>query len=270
MRRNVVDTVERGLLRNLHSPAAKIAMGRALHDGPRARQPKLITALLKNPDEVAGDLEYSLQLDRKIILGGKAMDPTNSFILVRFAMSTLLGLGGIACIFFGYRLFRDGSGLARAIDKFDWKSETTKVSAAGMSVGSVLMLTSVGWGYFANNSIPKLELAGGNTKITSIPDLKQRYNWASAIGSPVLTKDNKSVGTITGVLTGADSGKSRFVLSRPGEVPTQVDSQSLVFDKGGSASIDLNKKDFETKYEEKDWGKADDSVKKLLNPDFKG
>jgi hypothetical protein len=198
------------------------------------------------------------------------MDPTNSFILVRFAMSTLLGLGGIACIVFGYRLFRDGTGLARAIDKFDWKSEHAKVSAAGMSVGSVLMLTSVGWGYFANNSIPKLELAGGFTKITSIPELKQRYDWASAIGSPVLTKDKKSVGTITGVLVGRDSGRSRFVLSKPGELPVQVDSGSLMFDKSGSASIDLSKEDFETKYEGNYVGKLDDSIKKLLNPDING
>jgi hypothetical protein len=64
-----------------------------------------------------------------------------------------------------------------------------------MSVGSVLMLTSVGWGYFANNSIPKLELAAGVTKITRAADLKQRYDWASAIGSHVLTTDDKIIGT---------------------------------------------------------------------------
>jgi hypothetical protein len=74
-------------------------------------------------------------------------------------MSVLLALGGIACIDFGHRLFRDGSGLANAMDKIEWTSEQTKILAAGMSVGSVLMLTSVGWRYFANNSIPKLELA---------------------------------------------------------------------------------------------------------------
>lgn len=202
--------------------------------------------------------------------GDFAMDPTNSFILVRFAMSALLGLGGIACIIFGYRLFRDGTGLAKAVDKFDWKSDHAKVSAAGMSVGSVLMLTSVGWGYFANSSIPKLELAGGFTKISNIPELKQRYDWASAIGSPVLSNDKQPIGTITGVLVGKNSGKSRFVLSKPGELPTQIDSGSVSFDKSGSASINLSKEDFQNKYEGTFIGKLDDSVKKLLNPDING
>jgi hypothetical protein len=72
------------------------------------------------------------------------MDLANSFIAVRFAMSVLLAFGGIACIGSGYRLLRDRSGLATATDKIDWTSKQTKTSAARMSVGSVLMLTSVG------------------------------------------------------------------------------------------------------------------------------
>jgi hypothetical protein len=87
------------------------------------------------------------------------MDLANSVIAIRFAMSVLLALGGIACIVSGYRRLRDRSGLATATDKIDWTSEQTRISAPGMSVGSVLMLTSVGWGYFSNNSIPELELA---------------------------------------------------------------------------------------------------------------
>ena len=50
------------------------------------------------------------------------MDATSTFILVRFGMSAILAAGGIACIYFGYRLFRDGSGIAKAIEKIDWKS----------------------------------------------------------------------------------------------------------------------------------------------------
>jgi hypothetical protein len=199
------------------------------------------------------------------------MDPTNSFILVRLALSALLGLGGIACIVFGYRLFRDGTGLAKAIEKIDWKTEHTKVSAAGMSIGSVLMLTSVGWGYFANNSIPKFELAAGVTRITSTPDLNQRYNWANAIGSHVLTTDDKIIGTIIGVLVGKDTGKSRFVLSKPGdEMPIQFDAKNLASSKPGTSYLDLSKKDFETKYEAPHVDGVEDAVKKFLDPDYKG
>ena len=47
-----------------------------------------------------------------------------------------------------------------------------------MSVGSVLMLTSGAWAYFATNSIPKLESAGGNVKITKAPDFNQKTGQA--------------------------------------------------------------------------------------------
>lgn len=84
-----------------------------------------------------------------------------TFATYRFILSLGLVIGGIAAIWFGYRLFANGAGTARAIDKFDFKSTDVKVSAAGMSVGAVLMLTSGVWSYFAYSSFPKLEYAGG-------------------------------------------------------------------------------------------------------------
>ena len=176
------------------------------------------------------------------------MEVTTSFIVVRFVMSALLAAGGIACIVFGYRLFRDGTGIAKAIDKIDWKSEQTKISAAGMSVGSVLMLTSVGWGYFANNSIPKLELAAGNVKITQMPNLNQKIAWASAIGVPVETKDKQLIGTITGVVVGPDWKSSNFVVSGKNAPAVTVETGKFRFNNAGSAVVDYNKGDFETLY----------------------
>ena len=194
------------------------------------------------------------------------MDPTNSFIFVRFAMTTLLGLGGISCIIYGYRLFRDGTGLAKAVDKFDLKTEQTRVSAAGMSVGSVLMLTSVGWGYFCSSSIPRLELEPGITKIGSIPDFREKYNWASAIGEPVVTTDKQQVGTITGVITGQDDGQSRFVLTKKGDSPVTVDAKKFKFSPSGSVSLGMSKKDFDTLYD----ARVDPESYKKFNPEFKG
>ena len=174
----------------------------------------------------------------------------NTFIVFRFLMSALLAAGGIACIVFGYRLFRDGTGIVRAIDKIDWKSKQTKVSAAGMSVGSVLMLTSVGWGYFATNSIPKLEVAAaGNIKVTQAPSLNQKVDWASAIGLPVQTTDKHAVGTITGVLVKPDSTVGNFVVSGKDAGPFTLETSKFKFNQTG-AVVDFNKEELDKQLKE--------------------
>jgi hypothetical protein len=60
-------------------------------------------------------------------------------------------------------------------------------------------------------------------------------------------------------------------LSKPGEeMPIQFDANNLTSSKPGTAYLDLSKKDFETKYEAPRIGGVGDSVKKLLDPDYKG
>jgi hypothetical protein len=194
------------------------------------------------------------------------MDATSTFILVRFGMSAILAAGGIACIYFGYRLFRDGSGIAKAIEKIDWKSKDLKVSAAGMSVGSVLMLTSGAWAYFATNSIPKLELDGGNVKITKAPDFNQKLNWASAIGQPLVTSDKHKIGTITGVLLGKDGSQSTFVVTKNGSSPITLDAKALNFGKSGSVSVGLSKNELESLPQTI----TPENFQKFLKPDVKG
>ena len=88
-----------------------------------------------------------------------------TFSTYRFVLSLALVVGGIVAIWFGYRLFATGAGTAQAIDKFDFKNNEVKISAAGMSVGAVLMLTSSVWSYFAYSSFPKLEANRDTIKI---------------------------------------------------------------------------------------------------------
>ena len=77
--------------------------------------------------------------------------------IFRFAISCLLAAIGLAAIYFGYRLFADGAGIAKGVKRFDLKTEKFKVSFAGMSVGGILMRTSAVWCYFAYGSVPRLE-----------------------------------------------------------------------------------------------------------------
>ena len=85
----------------------------------------------------------------------------------RFVLSLVLAAGGIACIWYGYRLFADGAGQARSVEKISLKNREFALSASGMSVGGLLMLTSGLWSYFAYSSIPRLEIAGDAIKIVS-------------------------------------------------------------------------------------------------------
>jgi hypothetical protein len=127
-----------------------------------------------------------------------------TFAMYRFILSLALAVGGALCIVYGYRLFVSGAGLTKGLDKISIKNRDFQISAAGMSVGAVLMLNSFGWAYFAYASAPKLELAGDLTKITQTP-VKTKSDTAlstslPAIGLPVVTTQNEPVGTIKDVL----------------------------------------------------------------------
>src|SRR5579884_4256721 len=121
------------------------------------------------------------------------------FTILRFLLSVGLIIGGVSAIWFGFRLFSTGAGTARAVDKLDLKIQDVKIAAAGMSVGSVLMLTSGVWGYFAYSSFPKLEMAGDTLKIANVSVPSNRVG--VVVGTPVyLSGTNSKVGEISQVL----------------------------------------------------------------------
>jgi hypothetical protein len=92
-------------------------------------------------------------------------DP-GAFASYRFGISILLALGGIICIIFGYRLFNQGAGLYKSINRFAIKHSEFSVSITGMSTGGLLMLTSAAWAYYCYSSIPHFEtVVGGCIKI---------------------------------------------------------------------------------------------------------
>jgi hypothetical protein len=147
------------------------------------------------------------------------------FAYGRFGIAALLIGGGIAAIFWGYRLFLHGSGLSKGIDKLDFKSDWGKVSFAGMSVGGALMVTSVFWGGFAYLSVPKLELAGDVTKITQGPSptmTSDSATVASAVGATIISKDKTPVGTITDVIMASPTQAAGYVVDLAGNKNSDV------------------------------------------------
>jgi hypothetical protein len=150
------------------------------------------------------------------------------FAVLRFMISATLAGGGVACIIYGYKLFASGAGLAKGADKFDFKSRQVKISAAGMSVGGILLLTSTAWGYFAYSSVPKLRLAGTNLEITYAPsggplaavDIRKNKSDAAGdlpvIGVPVLAKgrngENRKIGEITNWIVGSEGASTGLVV----------------------------------------------------------
>ena len=129
----------------------------------------------------------------------------SQFAMYRFGLSAILAFGGIVCIFCGYRLFMNGAGLAKAIEKFDFKNNNHRISAAGLSVGAVLLLTSGFWGYFSYSSFPRLEIAGDFIKITGVPIER-------VIGTPVVTANKENVGTIADVLMNSKAKTTGIVV----------------------------------------------------------
>ena len=50
------------------------------------------------------------------------------FAYGRFAIAALLIVGGISAIFLGYRLFLQGSGISKGLDKLNLQADWGKVS----------------------------------------------------------------------------------------------------------------------------------------------
>jgi hypothetical protein len=173
----------------------------------------------------------------------------NAFAYGRFAIAALLVFGGIAAIYWGYRLFLHGAGLSRAIDQLDFKSDWGKVSFAGMTVGSALMVTSVFWGGFAYMSVPKLELAGDLTKITQVPVTNTGpADVASAVGATIIDKDKATIGTIKDVVLTSPTQAAGYVVdlagSKPSGKPVFLGANAVTFGKGGTASVHLSTDQF--------------------------
>lgn len=178
------------------------------------------------------------------------MTSADYVIFSRVGLSLVLALGGIAAIFWGYRLFASGSGIARAVDKFDLKLDAVRVSAAGMSVGGVLMLTSGFWGWLAYSSAPKYELAGGFIKVTKGTPTINYAGWdlPPLIGSQVLTAKKEPAGEITNVLVGLGSKPTGLVvdLQKMGiSKKVVLDASKLEASTHGSFATGLSKSQFE-------------------------
>lgn len=173
----------------------------------------------------------------------------NVFAYGRFVIAALLIIGGISAIFWGYRLFLHGSGLSKGVDKLDFKSDWGKVSFAGMSVGGVLMVTSVFWGGFAYLSVPKLEMAGDFTKITHAPVSTDTWSTtvASAIGATIVDKDKATLGTITDVIMAGPNQAAGYVVDLAGKKKSSdvfLDAYAVTLGKSGVATINLTTDQF--------------------------
>lgn len=142
-------------------------------------------------------------------------DIAGHFAIYRFVMTLLFVIGGILCIYFGYRLFSNGAGLYQSIDKLAVKHKEFTVSISGMSAGAVLMASSVAWAYFGYSSVPRLEFAGDNTgKITgTTPTSTPRI----VVGAPVFTPDNRPAGRVTHLIVGAGGEERAVIASTQGE-----------------------------------------------------
>lgn len=177
------------------------------------------------------------------------MTSADYVIFSRVGLSLVLALGGIAAIFWGYRLFANGSGIAKAVDKFDFKSEAVKVSAAGMSVGGVLMLTSGFWGWLAYSSAPKYEVAGDFLKVSKSAPSTNYAGWdGPLIGSQVLTAKKEPAGEITNVLIGMGTKPTGLVvdLQKMGiSKKVVLDASKLEASTHGSFATGLSKSQFE-------------------------
>ena len=149
----------------------------------------------------------------------------NTFAVGRMLFSALLALGGIAAIWFGYDLFLRGSGLAKGLDKLDFKADWGRVSFAGMSVGGVLMLTAGVWGGLAYLSVPTLEQGSDVLRITDTfkslqgqgPAYASAWPGLPPIGTPVIASDKKPVGTITSVLLNKSNKPTGYVVDAQGD-----------------------------------------------------
>jgi hypothetical protein len=120
-----------------------------------------------------------------------------TFASYRFGISILLAVGGIICIFFGYRLFSQGAGLYKSLNKLAIKHNEFSVSVTGMSTGGLLMFTSAAWAYYCYSSIPHFETNPGG----GIKTVESQNNLSSGLVSERKVLTDRSVsggGTVVG------------------------------------------------------------------------
>jgi|SRR3984893_13445751 len=172
----------------------------------------------------------------------------NIFAVGRMLFSALLAAGGIAAIWFGYRLFLQGSGLHKGLDKLDFRSDWGKISFAGMSVGGLLMLTAGGWGSLAYLSVPKLEQGFDVLRITDTfkslqgPSYAQAWPSLPPAGTPVVASDKQQVGTITSVLLNKSNLPFGYVIDGQGyNKGDRVFSPAAVTYSNGSVTLKFTK-----------------------------
>lgn len=93
------------------------------------------------------------------------MDPITLVLSGKIAIAILLAAGGIGALFLGYRLYRSGVGLRE-----DGATIETKEAKFHLkTVGSVLMLTSFGWGWLCLSASPKYSIDGNKIDIALEP-----------------------------------------------------------------------------------------------------
>lgn len=91
-------------------------------------------------------------------------DPVSLTIILKFVLALLLIAGGVLALFFGKNLYLRGVGLQHDGTTVDFK----KIKASLKTVGSVVMGTSVAWGFLGYLASPSLKTGqGGITTIAS-------------------------------------------------------------------------------------------------------
>lgn len=96
------------------------------------------------------------------------MEIGTTALLVRGVLALLLIVGGIVALFLGNKLYRDGIGLAP--DGSVIKTSTGKfdIKLSLKTVGSVVMITSVAWGFFGYLTSPELRRSPTDLEISQL------------------------------------------------------------------------------------------------------
>lgn len=97
------------------------------------------------------------------------MTPELVFLIGRFVVALVLGLGGLLAITLGFRLYSSGRGLSRESASINHG----KTKARTGTVGGTLMLTAWIWAGLAVWTVPKsLEMSPDQTKLSIAPELQ--------------------------------------------------------------------------------------------------
>ncbi|SHG79358.1 hypothetical protein SAMN02745157_4848 [Kaistia soli DSM 19436] len=95
------------------------------------------------------------------------MDPASLLIVARALLAALLICGGALCAYLGFLLYTNGAGLKRTMRSLELKAGAVEISSLGVSVGALMMISSLGWAYFAYASSPRMVASASGTSITS-------------------------------------------------------------------------------------------------------